>query len=278
MDADVQRILELYRRTGRGLAQVTPRVVDLPNGRIDVVFTIIEGELGITLPSDWKELLRLYGYGTFGDFLHLYSPFFAPCSMLSQVRATLAADRESATPFLLFPDVGGALPWASTDDGDSLYWITRGAPDAWPVGVYNPRSGHPLDVLERNATDLLAAWLDGEPLSSHLASEPPRCFDPWRERKHVTFKLTGGSGTFAQRLEALIGALAPVEMRRAYGDGEDEHRQVHFVTAGGAWRFTYDTVYGHNIRAAAPSSDFDAMRERIGTATTAMGCTIVREQ
>jgi outer membrane protein insertion porin family len=44
VDADVQRILELYRRTGRGLAQVTPRVVDLPNGRIDVVFTIIEGE------------------------------------------------------------------------------------------------------------------------------------------------------------------------------------------------------------------------------------------
>ncbi|HEX2509934.1 MAG TPA: outer membrane protein assembly factor BamA [Microvirga sp.] len=44
VDADVQRILEVYRRTGRGLAQVTPRVVDLPNGRIDVVFSIVEGE------------------------------------------------------------------------------------------------------------------------------------------------------------------------------------------------------------------------------------------
>ena len=32
MDADVQRILEVYRRSGRGLAQVTPRIVDLPNG------------------------------------------------------------------------------------------------------------------------------------------------------------------------------------------------------------------------------------------------------
>jgi outer membrane protein insertion porin family len=44
VDADVQRILEVYRRTGRGLAQITPRVVDLPNGRIDVVFSIVEGD------------------------------------------------------------------------------------------------------------------------------------------------------------------------------------------------------------------------------------------
>ena len=40
----MQRILEIYRRTGRGLAQVTPRVVDLPNGRVDVVYTIVEGD------------------------------------------------------------------------------------------------------------------------------------------------------------------------------------------------------------------------------------------
>jgi outer membrane protein insertion porin family len=44
VDADVQRILEIYRRSGRGLAQVTPRVVDLPNGTIDVVYTIVEGD------------------------------------------------------------------------------------------------------------------------------------------------------------------------------------------------------------------------------------------
>lgn len=44
VDADVQRILEVYRRSGRGLAQVTPRVVDLPNGTVDVVYTINEGD------------------------------------------------------------------------------------------------------------------------------------------------------------------------------------------------------------------------------------------
>ncbi|WP_414471140.1 outer membrane protein assembly factor BamA [Microvirga sp. M2] len=44
IDADVQSILEVYRRQGRGLAQVTPRIVDLPNGRVDVVYTIVEGD------------------------------------------------------------------------------------------------------------------------------------------------------------------------------------------------------------------------------------------
>ena len=44
VDADVERILEIYRRSGRGLAQVTPRLVDLPNGTVDVVYTINEGD------------------------------------------------------------------------------------------------------------------------------------------------------------------------------------------------------------------------------------------
>jgi outer membrane protein insertion porin family len=43
VDADVRRILDVYQRSGRGLAQVTPRVVPLPNGRVDVVYTINEG-------------------------------------------------------------------------------------------------------------------------------------------------------------------------------------------------------------------------------------------
>jgi outer membrane protein insertion porin family len=42
VDADIERIV--YRRSGRAAATVTARTVDLPNGRVDVVFTINEGE------------------------------------------------------------------------------------------------------------------------------------------------------------------------------------------------------------------------------------------
>ncbi len=44
VQADMQRILDVYRRSGNGNARVTSRTVDLPNGRLDVVFTIVEGD------------------------------------------------------------------------------------------------------------------------------------------------------------------------------------------------------------------------------------------
>ena len=43
LEADAARIREIYQRTGRGFATVTPRIVELPNGRVDVVYTIVEG-------------------------------------------------------------------------------------------------------------------------------------------------------------------------------------------------------------------------------------------
>lgn len=43
VQADIERIKDIYRRAGRGAANVTARTVDLPNGRIDVVFTVSEG-------------------------------------------------------------------------------------------------------------------------------------------------------------------------------------------------------------------------------------------
>ncbi|HEX2558615.1 outer membrane protein assembly factor BamA, partial [Phenylobacterium sp.] len=40
---DVQRIIELYRRSGRISAQVEPKVVELPQKRVDLIFEIDEG-------------------------------------------------------------------------------------------------------------------------------------------------------------------------------------------------------------------------------------------
>lgn len=43
---DVRRILEIYRRTGRFAATVEPKIIELPQNRVDLVFEITEG--GIT--------------------------------------------------------------------------------------------------------------------------------------------------------------------------------------------------------------------------------------
>ncbi|MCB1534752.1 MAG: outer membrane protein assembly factor BamA [Rhodoblastus sp.] len=42
--SDVERIREIYKRSGRAAAKVSYRTVNLPNGRIDVVYTIDEGD------------------------------------------------------------------------------------------------------------------------------------------------------------------------------------------------------------------------------------------
>ena len=44
VQADVQRIIEIYNRSGRFDVRVEPKMIDLPNNRVDLVFEITEGE------------------------------------------------------------------------------------------------------------------------------------------------------------------------------------------------------------------------------------------
>ena len=43
-DADVQRIKDAYKKIGRSEVGVSYRLVQLPNGRVDVVFKVNEGD------------------------------------------------------------------------------------------------------------------------------------------------------------------------------------------------------------------------------------------
>ena len=63
VQADTQRIVEVYRRTGRTDVKVNPVTIDRGNGRVDLVFEINEGEktgvkdikfVGNKAFSDWK--------------------------------------------------------------------------------------------------------------------------------------------------------------------------------------------------------------------------------
>ena len=44
VNADIERIKDLYRRSGRAAVSVTARTVELPNGTVDVIFTVKEGD------------------------------------------------------------------------------------------------------------------------------------------------------------------------------------------------------------------------------------------
>ena len=59
--ADVQRIVELYRRSGRISANVTPKIVNLPQKRVDLVFEITEG------PKTGIQRINFLGNKAFSD-------------------------------------------------------------------------------------------------------------------------------------------------------------------------------------------------------------------
>ena len=45
VQTDLQRIMDVYRRSGRFSATVVPKVIQLPQNRVDLIFEISEGEL-----------------------------------------------------------------------------------------------------------------------------------------------------------------------------------------------------------------------------------------
>ncbi len=53
VQSDVQRIVEVYRRSGRYDVTVVPKIIDLPNGRVDLVFEISEGAKTTILSIDF---------------------------------------------------------------------------------------------------------------------------------------------------------------------------------------------------------------------------------
>lgn len=61
VQADVSRLVEIYRRTGRFDVTVTPKIIELPNNRVDLVFEIREGaKTGV-------QKIRFVGNSTYGD-------------------------------------------------------------------------------------------------------------------------------------------------------------------------------------------------------------------
>ena len=59
--ADVSRIIELYKRQGRFAAQVEPKMVQLPQNRVDIVFEITEG------PKSKVRQINILGNEKFSD-------------------------------------------------------------------------------------------------------------------------------------------------------------------------------------------------------------------
>lgn len=100
------------------------------------------------VPPDYKDLIGAYGTGTIDMFLWVLNPVAENehLNLERRSKVLLAALGESAEKFPeyfsrpLFPATGGLLPCAITDNGDTVFWETEGAPARWPIVVMGPRA------------------------------------------------------------------------------------------------------------------------------------------
>jgi hypothetical protein len=128
----------------------------------------VEARFGIELPEDYKRLITAFGTGCWREFLWVLNPFSANTflNLFDQTARQLDAEREirrkwpAEVPFALYPETGGLLPWAMTDNGDRLYWITEREPDSWPTIIFESR-GPRFDRHGLTCCDLLLGWVSG---------------------------------------------------------------------------------------------------------------------
>ena len=106
--ADVGRILELYRRSGRFAAAIEPKTVQLDQNRVDVVFEITEG------PKSKVRQINILGNSRFSD---------------GQLRAAMAT--RQARPYRLFTSADTYDPDRLAYDQQKLrqFYLTNGYAD-----------------------------------------------------------------------------------------------------------------------------------------------------
>ncbi|MEU6658723.1 SMI1/KNR4 family protein [Streptomyces sp. NPDC046821] len=111
------------------------RVIELtgwePLG-ISVDWAAIEGELGVPLPADYKELYEAFGGGVFSDSVYfLGRDEGIAFDFLAQWRAALSADRDNNSgglsaldPYVTYAPGGkGLVGWGSTEWADEYCWL-----------------------------------------------------------------------------------------------------------------------------------------------------------
>jgi len=153
----------------------------------------VERELGLELPSDYKELLSTFPPGVyfapnlraggvgvlpprpyldFPDHLHQFS------TVMDELREW-RRDHPDDVPRPLFPEPGGMVPWAHSDGNEFLLWVREPgqSPQEWTVAVTNQGMWRPDDsnpVVEEfacSATEFLVGVVSGAITSEVLARD-----------------------------------------------------------------------------------------------------------
>ncbi|WP_435591718.1 SMI1/KNR4 family protein [Nocardia sp. bgisy118] len=153
------------------------QLVSPPPNRRDVDWDGVERDLGDELPADYKELIGIYGGGYWDNYLYILEPGCAndDYNLLdwkdwhTEVLEDLWEFEDK--PAELNEDGARLLPWATTDNGELLYWLIRPGlrSDDWTVMVNEARGDH-WEHFGHTCTQFLASALTGDIRSTLLSA------------------------------------------------------------------------------------------------------------
>lgn len=140
----------------------------------------VQRDLGSDVPEDYKELIHTYAGSHWDDYLYILEP---GCpnenyDLLTWNRHQME-DLEDLWEFEEKPERlreegSRVMPWATTDNGECLYWLVRrGQPaEHWTI-MTNEARGDRWEHFDTTCTGFLAAALNGEITSAVLSSQFP---------------------------------------------------------------------------------------------------------
>lgn len=155
------------------LRQIVPPPAPAPDTNWDNV----ERTLGFRLPTDYKEFIDTYGGSHWENYLRVMAPGCPDESYdLFEWKDWQTEELNDLWEFEPKPaelEEAGTriIPWATTDNGEMLYWLIRPGqqPDDWTV-LINEGRGPLWEHVPHTCTQFLASALTGD-LRSVLLSD-----------------------------------------------------------------------------------------------------------
>lgn len=142
----------------------------------------IENEIGTSIPIEYKEFINTYGSGKILDFLIILNPFskretinlISGMATQKEVIEELTNDYGEDFPYSIYPETDGLLPFAITDNGDVIYWLTNGSPDDWNI-IINESRGPDFERIQLSTLDFIEKFVSGALNSDIIPNiKPPK--------------------------------------------------------------------------------------------------------
>ncbi|MFI8004228.1 SMI1/KNR4 family protein [Streptomyces sp. NPDC086010] len=169
------------------LAQLL-NIIPAPEAPRQKDWSEVERSLGVAIPADYKELMRVFGGSNWDDYLYVLEPDCPNENYdLVEWAKNRAEDLEDLWEFETKPaelEVEGSriIPWATTDNGECLYWLAQRGIEAegWTVMV-NEARGDRWEHFPVSCTQFLSSSLDGGIRSNILSSLYPLATHEFRQ-------------------------------------------------------------------------------------------------